>query len=71
MGWDQHHFIPWKSDNAIGSPIVPYRKVIDGIMYVLLTWYPGRILPRGYGFGSHLLSKISGTNSIMYLRKCG
>jgi hypothetical protein len=26
-----------KPDNTIGRPIVPYRKVLDGIMFILRT----------------------------------
>ena len=42
-----------KPENTIGRPIVPYRKVLDGIMFVLRTggcqW---KMLPREYGSGS-------------------
>ena len=27
-----------KPENTIGRPIVPYRKVLDGILYVLENW---------------------------------
>jgi len=39
--------------NTVGRPIVKYRKVLDGILYVLRTegcqW---KMLPREYGSGS-------------------
>jgi transposase len=41
-----------KPDNAVGRPIVPYRKVMDGIMYVLRTGCQWKMLPREYGSGS-------------------
>jgi transposase len=41
-----------KPDNAVGRPIVPYRKVTDGIMYVLRTGCQWKMLPREYGSGS-------------------
>jgi transposase len=41
-----------KSDNTLGRPIVPYRKVLDGIMYVLRTGCWWKMMPREYGSGS-------------------
>jgi transposase len=41
---------------TIGSrPIIPYRKVIDGIIYVLRTEdVNGKMLPKEYGSGFYL-----------------
>jgi len=43
-----------KPDNTVGRPpIVPYRKVMDGIMYILRTGCQWRkMLPKEYGSGS-------------------
>ena len=41
-----------KPDNTVGRPIVPYRKVMDGIVYVLRTGCQWKMLPREYGSGS-------------------
>ena len=41
-----------KSNNTIGRPAVPYRKVMDGIACVLRTGCQWKMLPRGYGSGS-------------------
>jgi transposase len=42
-----------KQNNTIGRPIVPFRKVMDGIMYILRTGYQLKmLLPREYGSGS-------------------
>ena len=41
-----------KSDNTIGRPIVPYRKVLDGIMFILRTGCQWKMLPKEYGSGS-------------------
>jgi transposase len=42
-----------KSSKTVGRPIVPYRKVLDGILYVLRTlgcqW---KMLPKEHGSGS-------------------
>jgi transposase len=41
-----------KPDNTIGRPIVPYRKVLDGIMFILRTGCQWKMLPKEYGSGS-------------------
>ena len=41
-----------KSENTIGRPIVPYRKVFDGIMFILRTGCQWKMLPKVYGSGS-------------------
>ena len=37
---------------TVGRPIVPYRKVLDGIFYVLRTGCQWKMLPKEYGSGS-------------------
>jgi transposase len=41
-----------KSNNTLGRPIIPYRKVMDGIVYVLRTGCQWKMLPSEYGSGS-------------------
>ena len=41
-----------KPINTIGRPIIPYRKVLDGILYVLRTGCQWKMLPKEYGPGS-------------------
>jgi transposase len=41
-----------KPENTIGRPVVPYRKVIDGIVFVLRTGCKWKMLPKEYGSGS-------------------
>ena len=41
-----------KSSKTIGRPIVPFRKVLDGILYILRTGCQWKMLPSGYGSGS-------------------
>ena len=48
--WDKIRTI--LTDNMIGRPIIPYRKVLNGIIYVLRTGYQWKMLPREYGSGS-------------------
>ena len=39
-----------KPENTIGRPIVPYRKVFDGIMFILSTESQWKMLPRRIWF---------------------
>ena len=41
-----------KPPKTVGRPIVPYRKVPDGIFYILRTGCQWKMLPREYGSGS-------------------
>ena len=41
-----------KPPKTVGRPIVPYRKVLDGILYVLRTGCQWKMLPNQYGSGS-------------------
>ena len=41
-----------KSSKTVGRPIIPYRKVLDGILYVLRTGSQWKMLPKEYGSGS-------------------
>ncbi len=41
-----------KPTKTIGRPVVPFRKVLDGILYVLGTGCQWKMLPKEYGSGS-------------------
>jgi transposase len=41
-----------KADNTIGRPAIPFRKVMDGIVYVLRTGCQWKMLPKEYSSGS-------------------
>ena len=41
-----------KPRKTVGRPIIPYRKVIDGILYILRTGCQWKMLPSEYGSGS-------------------
>ncbi len=38
--------------NTIGRPVVSFRKVLEGILYVLRTGCQCKMLPKEYGSGS-------------------
>ena len=52
--WDKiNDILPYeKPKNTIGRPIIPYRKVLDGILYVLRTGCQWKMLHKEYGSGS-------------------
>jgi transposase len=52
--WDEIRVIlpPEKPNKTIGRPVVPFRKVLDGILYVLRTGCQWKMLPKDYGSGS-------------------
>jgi len=41
-----------KADNTIGRPAIPFRKVLEGIVYVLRTGCQWKMLPKEYNSGS-------------------
>jgi len=41
-----------KPKNTVGRSIIPFRKVMDGILYVLRTGCQWKMLPKEYGSGS-------------------
>src|SRR5215471_20680437 len=52
--WDEIKllFPPEKSEKTIGRPVIPFRKVLDGIVYVLRTGCQWKMLPKEHGSGS-------------------
>ena len=43
---------PEKPNDTIGRPIIPFRKVLDGILYVLRTGCQWKMLPKEHGSAS-------------------
>ena len=53
--WDKisADLLPYeKPKYTVGRPIIPFRKVMDGIVYVLRTGCQWKMLPKEYGSGS-------------------
>jgi putative transposase len=52
--WDKlRTILPYEKQNkTIGRPIIPFRKVLNGILYVLRTGCQWKMLPKEYGSGS-------------------
>jgi transposase len=47
-----------KPENTIGRPIVPYRKVLDGILFVLRTGCQWKMLPKNMVLVLHVIEDI-------------
>jgi len=41
-----------KPNNTIGRPAVPFRKIMNGILYILRTGCQWKMLPKEFGSGS-------------------
>ena len=41
-----------KPNDTVGRPAIPFRKVLNGILYVLRTGCQWKMLPKEYGSGS-------------------
>ena len=52
--WDNiSDLLPYEKPRyTIGRPIIPFRKVLDGILYILRTGCQWKMLPKEYGSGS-------------------
>ncbi len=52
--WDEIRIIlpKEKPSKTVGRPIVPHRKVLDGILYILRTGCQWKMLPSEFGSGS-------------------
>jgi transposase len=54
---------------TVGRPIVRYRKVIDGILYVLRIGCQWKMLPKEYGSGSTCHRRFQEWNSLDIFKK--
>ena len=58
-----------KPPRTVGRPIVRYRKVIDGILYVLRTGCQWKMLPKEYGSGSTCHRRFQEWNGLKCIQK--
>jgi putative transposase len=58
-----------KPSKTVGRPIVPYRKVLDGILYVLRTGCQWKMLPKVYGSGSTSHRRFQEWNKLDVFKK--
>ena len=71
--WDEIKCILPKEKplKTVGRPIVRYRKVIDGILYVLRTGCQWNMLPKEYGSSSTCHRRFQEWNSLDIFKKDG
>ena len=69
--WDEIKSILPKEKplKTVGRPIVRYRKVIDGILYILRTGCQWKMLPKEYGSGSTCHRRFQEWNSLNIFKK--
>jgi transposase len=69
--WDEFKKIlpKEKPPKTVGRPIVPFRKVLDGILYVLRTGCQWKMLPREYGSGSVCHRRFQEWNNLVIFKK--
>jgi transposase len=69
--WDEFKKILPKEKplKTVGRPVVTYRKVIDGILYILRTGCQWKMLPKEYGSGSTCHRRFQEWNSIDVFKK--
>jgi transposase len=58
-----------KSLRTVGRTIIPYRKVIDGILYILRTGCQWKMLPKEYGSGSTCHRRFQEWNGLDIFKK--
>lgn len=58
-----------KPSKTVGRPITPYRKVLDGILYVLRTGCQWKMLPREYSSGSTCHRRFQEWNNLDLFKK--
>ena len=69
--WDEiRNILPKeKPAKTIGRPVIPYRKVLDGILYVLRTGCQWKMLPSEYGSGSTSHRRFQEWNGLDVFKK--
>lgn len=58
-----------KPFKTIGRPIVSYRKVLDGILYILRTGCQWKMVPKEYGSGSTCHRRFQEWNRLDLFKK--
>ena len=58
-----------KPQKTVGRPVVPYRRVLDGILYVLRTGCQWKMLPKEYGSGSTCHRRFQEWNKLDVFKK--
>jgi transposase len=58
-----------KPFKTVGRPVVPYKKVLDGILYILRTGCQWKMLPSEFGSGSTCHRRFQEWNKLGVFKK--
>ena len=58
-----------KQPKTVGQPIVSYRKVLDGVLYILRTGCQWKMIPKEYGSGSTSHRRFQEWNKLDVFKK--
>jgi len=69
--WDEFKKILPKEKplKTVGRPVVTYRKVLDGVLYILRTGCQWKMLPKEYGSGSTCHRRFQEWNKLDVFKK--
>ncbi len=69
--WDEIRLLlpKEKSSDTVGRPVIPFRKVLDGKLYVLRTGCQWKMLPQEYGSGSTCHRRFQQWNELDIFKK--
>ena len=69
--WDEIRLLlpKEKSSDTVGRPVIPFRKVLDGILHVLRTGCQWKMLPQEYGSGSTCHRRFQQWNELDIFKK--
>ena len=71
--WDEIKIIlpTEKANNTTGRPVISFRKVLDGILYILRTGCQWKMLPKEYGSGLPAIEDFNNGQYLKYFKNCG
>ena len=58
-----------KLSKTVGRSVIPYRKVLDGILYVLRTRCQSKLIPKEFGSGSTCHRRFQEWNKLYIFKK--
>ena len=58
-----------KPSKTVGRPIAPFKKALDGIMYILQDRMPVEVATKRTWLWFHMPQTVSGVGSVRYIQK--
>ena len=71
--WEEIKLLPppEKPNKTIGRPVVPFRKVLDGIVYILRTGCQWKMLQKNMVPVQHAIDDFNNGQYLKYFKNCG